>query len=99
MSTQQKEESHHRARTGKKAVKPRLVLADDHALVLEAFTSLLEREFEIVQVFTDGLSLLKEASALKPDVVILDLGMPLLNGMSAGKELKRLLPLTKIVVL
>jgi DNA-binding NarL/FixJ family response regulator len=79
--------------------KARLLLADDHTLVVEAFTNLLERDFEIVAVVTDGISLLKKAPALKPDVVILDLGMPRLNGMSAGKELKRLLPLTKIIVL
>jgi DNA-binding NarL/FixJ family response regulator len=79
--------------------KPRLLLADDHTLVVEAFTRLLEDEFEIVGVVTDGIRLLKEAPALKPDVVVLDLGMPLLNGMDAGRELKRLLPSTKIVVL
>jgi len=79
--------------------KARLLLADDHTLVVEAFTNLLERDFEIVAVVTDGISLLKKAPALKPDVVILDLGMPRLNGLSAGKELKRLLPLTKIIVL
>jgi DNA-binding NarL/FixJ family response regulator len=79
--------------------KPRLLLADDHTLILEAFTRLLEDEFEIAGVVTDGISLLKEAPALKPDVVVLDLGMPRLNGMDAGKELKRLLPSTKIVVL
>jgi DNA-binding NarL/FixJ family response regulator len=79
--------------------KARLLLADDHTLVVEAFMRLLEDEFEIVKVVTDGISLLQEAPALKPDVVVLDLGMPRLNGMDAGKELKRLLPATKIVVL
>jgi len=80
-------------------VKPRLLLADDHTLVLEAFTKLLEADFEIVGTVTDGLALLKKAPELKPDIVILDLGMPRLNGMDAGKEIKRLLPLTKIIVL
>jgi DNA-binding NarL/FixJ family response regulator len=79
--------------------KPRLLLADDHTLVVEAFTRLLEDEFEIVKSVSDGISLLREAPALKPDVVILDLGMPLLNGMDAGRELKRILPSTKIVIL
>jgi DNA-binding NarL/FixJ family response regulator len=79
--------------------KPRLLLADDHTLVVEAFTRLLEDEFEIIGVVMDGISLLKQAPALKPDVVILDLGMPLLNGMHAGRELKKILPSTKIVVL
>ena len=79
--------------------KPRLLLADDHNLVVEAFTKLLEPDFEIVGIAADGRSLLKKAPELKPDVVILDLGMPLLNGMDAGRELKKLLPQTKIVVL
>lgn len=79
--------------------KPRLLLADDHTLVLEAFTKLLEPDFEIVGTVADGLELLKIAPELKPDVVVLDLNMPKLNGMDAGKQLKRALPLTKIIVL
>jgi DNA-binding NarL/FixJ family response regulator len=79
--------------------KPRLLLADDHTLVLEAFTKLLEAEFEIVGTVTDGLALLKKAPELKPDVVILDINMPRLNGMDAGSQLKKILPLTKIIVL
>jgi DNA-binding NarL/FixJ family response regulator len=79
--------------------KSRLLLADDHNLVAEAFARLLENEFEVVKIVGDGISLLKEARELKPDVVILDLGMPRLNGMDAGRELKRLLPSTKIIVL
>jgi len=80
-------------------VRPRLLLADDHTLVVEAFTKLLETEFEIAGTVTDGLSLLKEAPKLRPDVIILDLNMPQLNGMDAGRELKRLMPFTKIIVL
>jgi len=79
--------------------KPRLLLADDHTLIVEAFTKLLEAEFEIVGTVADGLALLKVAPELKPDVVILDLNMPKLNGMDAGKQLKKVLPLTKIIVL
>jgi len=79
--------------------KPRLLIADDHTLIVEAFTKLLEADFEIVGTVADGLALLKTAPELKPDVVILDLNMPKLNGMDAGKQLKRLLPLTKIIVL
>jgi DNA-binding NarL/FixJ family response regulator len=80
-------------------VRPRLLLADDHTLVVEAFTKLLEPEFEVAGTVTDGLALLKEAPRLRPDVVILDLNMPQLNCMDAGKQLKRMLPLTKIIVL
>ncbi|HEY1801549.1 MAG TPA: response regulator transcription factor [Terriglobales bacterium] len=79
--------------------KPRVLLADDHTLVLEAFKRLLEPEFEIVGTATDGRMLLLLAPQLKPDVTVIDLGMPLLNGMDAGRELKKLLPKTKVIVL
>jgi DNA-binding NarL/FixJ family response regulator len=79
--------------------KPRVLIADDHTLVVEAFKRLLEPEVEIVGTVADGRTLLEVAPQLKPDVIILDLGMPLLNGMDAGQELKRRLPRTKVVVL
>jgi DNA-binding NarL/FixJ family response regulator len=79
--------------------KPRVLLADDHILVSEAFKKLLEPEFEVVGTVADGRSLLQIAQEVKPDVAILDLGLPLLNGMDAGKRLKTLLPKTKIIVL
>ncbi len=79
--------------------KPRLMLADDHTMVAEAFVRLLSDHYDVVRVVSDGLTLLKEAPELRPHVVILDLGMPLLNGMAAGKQLKKLLPSTKIIVL
>ena len=80
-------------------MRPRIILADDHTLVAEGFRKLLDPEFEVAAVVSDGRSLVKAAVEIKPDVVVLDLGLPLLNGMKAGQELKRLLPLTKIVVL
>ena len=79
--------------------KPRLMLADDHTMVAEAFVRLLAEDYDVVRVVSDGLTLLKEAPQLRPHVVILDLGMPLLNGIEAGKQLKKLLPTTKIIVL
>lgn len=79
--------------------KPRLMLADDHTMVVEAFVKLLADSYDIVGVVSDGMTLLKQAPELKPHVVILDLGMPLLNGFEAGKQLKKLLPSTKIIVL
>lgn len=79
--------------------KPRVLLADDHILVVEAFKKLLESEFEIVGIAPDGRTLLSLAPRVKPDVVVLDLGMPLLNGMDAGEQLKKMLPQTKIIVL
>jgi DNA-binding NarL/FixJ family response regulator len=77
----------------------RVLIADDHTLVAEAFKSLIEPEYEVIRIVTDGRSLLSTAVELKPDVVLLDLNMPLLNGLDAGQELKKLLPRTKIIIL
>lgn len=79
--------------------RPRILLADDHTLVVEGFRKLLESQFEIVGTVSDGRTLLTVAQQLKPDVIILDIGMPLLSGMDAGRELKRLVPRTKLIVL
>src|SRR5271170_3099930 len=78
--------------------KPRIFLADDHAMLLDAFRRLLEQEFDIVGTASDGLELLESASKLRPDLVVVDLGLPLLSGVDAGRELKKLLPQTKILV-
>lgn len=68
--------------------RPRILLADDHVLLLEAFRALLEPEFEVVGTVTDGRALLAEFSRLNPDVVLIDISMPLLNGLDAGRQLK-----------
>ena len=62
-------------------LKKRILLADDHALILAGVAGLLQPEFEVVGTVNDGRSLVREARRLKPDVVILDIGMPLLNGI------------------
>ena len=79
--------------------RPRILLADDHTLVVEGFRKLLETQFEIIGVVPDGRALLTAALQQKPDVIILDIGMPLLNGIDAGRELKKLVPRTRLVVL
>jgi DNA-binding NarL/FixJ family response regulator len=79
--------------------KPRVLLADDHVLVAEAIKKLLEPECEVVGIAVDGRALLREAPSLNPDVVLLDLNMPLLNGFDAGEQLKQSLPKVKIIVL
>jgi DNA-binding NarL/FixJ family response regulator len=68
--------------------RPRILLADDHTLLLDAFRALLEPEFDVVGTATDGRMLLTEFTRLKPDVVIIDVGMPLLNGLDAGRQIK-----------
>jgi len=79
--------------------KPRVLLADDHTLVAEAFKRLLEPECEVVATVGDGRALLRVASQLKPDLLLVDLNMPLLNGLDASEQLKQVLPNIKIIVL
>jgi len=78
---------------------PRIMLADDHTILLEAFRKLLEPLFEIVGMVSDGRALLDAAPNLKPDVIVVDVGMPLLNGLEAGLRLKEMMPSTKIIFL
>ncbi len=78
---------------------PRVLLADDHAILLEAFASLLEPVCDVVGTVCDGRALLEAVPRLKPDVVVLDISMPLLNGMVAGQQLKKLAPETKLIYL
>jgi DNA-binding NarL/FixJ family response regulator len=77
----------------------RVLIADDHRLVADACRGLLEPEFEVVDVVTDGRALLKAASTLEPDVIILDIGMPQLNGLDAGEQIKHKMPSVKLVFL
>lgn len=79
--------------------RPTILLVDDHILVLDAFKKLLEPEFEIVGTVSDSQSALSVATDLKPDIIVLDLGMPNMNGLEAGPELKKRLPRTKLIVL
>jgi len=77
--------------------KPTVLIADDHTLVVEAFQKLLEPQYQIVATVADGRSLLELAPKLRPNVIVVDIGMPLLNGLAAGQKLKQLLPGTKLV--
>jgi DNA-binding NarL/FixJ family response regulator len=78
---------------------PRVLLADDHPLVLAGLRSLLEAECEVVGVVSDGRALVEAASQLKPEVIVLDIGLPLLNGIDAAREIKKEQPETKILFL
>ena len=77
----------------------RILIADDHRLLAEACKSLLEPEFQIVGIVTDGRSLLKAAAAMKPDVIILDIAMPHLNGLDAGDQINHDMPRTALIYL
>jgi DNA-binding NarL/FixJ family response regulator len=79
--------------------RPRVILADDHPLVMDALKNLLEPEFEIVGTFSDGHALVEGAMQLNPNVVVLDISMPTMNGLNAGQRLKRLMPSVKLVYL
>ena len=77
----------------------RILLADDHSMVTAGFQKLLEPEYEVVGIVEDGRAMLKAAAELKPDLAILDICMPLLNGLDAGRKLKALMPEIKLLYL
>ena len=77
----------------------RILLADDHLLLGDACKGMLEPEFEVVGIVADGRALMGAAFTLKPDVIILDISMPLLNGLEAGERIKREMPTIKLVFL
>jgi DNA-binding NarL/FixJ family response regulator len=78
---------------------PRIMLADDHTILVEAFRKLLEPHYEVVGTVADGRALLEMAPQLKPDVIVVDIGMPLMNGLEAGLRLKELMPAVKLIFL
>jgi DNA-binding NarL/FixJ family response regulator len=78
---------------------PRLMLADDHKIVVEAFRKLLEPQYNIVGAVSDGRALLEIAPELNPDLIVVDIGMPLMNGLEAGLRLKKQMPRVKLIFL
>ena len=77
----------------------RVILADDHKLILDALKNLIEPEFQVVGTFGDGHALVEAAPELKPQVIVLDVGMPTMNGISAGQRLKQSMPNVKLIYL
>lgn len=80
-------------------LRTRLVLVDDHRILLDAIKALVEPEFNVVGTYDNCHSMLDEVIELRPDVVVLDVNMPVMNGLSAGEHLKKLLPKTKLIYL
>ncbi|MBS0152351.1 MAG: response regulator transcription factor [Nitrospira sp.] len=80
-------------------MKPRVLLADDHLLVAEGIQKLLESEADIVGVFSDGRALIKALPEMHPDLIIVDISLPLLNGLDAARQVKQFDPKVKILVL
>ena len=78
---------------------PRIIIADDHKMVAELFREVLSPEFDVVAMVADGQELVTTAARLKPDVVLADIAMPVLNGLDAGQQIKEVVsPTTKIII-
>jgi DNA-binding NarL/FixJ family response regulator len=77
----------------------RILIADDHNLVAELCKTLLEPEFDVLATVSDGHALLRAAVELKPDVIVLDIAIPFLNGLDAGRQVKEALHAVKLVYL
>lgn len=79
--------------------RPRVILADDHRLLRESFTRLLESECDVVGAVGDGRAVLDEVIRLAPDIVLLDVAMPLLNGLDTARHLSRIAPDVRVIFL
>ncbi len=77
--------------------RPRILLADDHALILDGFCNLLKSKYAVVGTAEDGTELVEAAIRLKPELIILDITMPLLNGIDAAREIRKHLPQVKLL--
>jgi DNA-binding NarL/FixJ family response regulator len=79
--------------------RPKLMIADDHTILVEAFRKLLDPYYDVIATVSDGRSLLEIAPQVNPEVIVVDIGMPLMNGLEAGFRLKQQLPEIKLVFL
>ncbi|OFW00022.1 MAG: hypothetical protein A3H28_13425 [Acidobacteria bacterium RIFCSPLOWO2_02_FULL_61_28] len=79
--------------------RPTILLADDESAVLDRVRRLLESQFQVVETVSDGQALLAAADRLKPDVILADISMPVLNGFEAARRLKAAAPSTRIIFL
>jgi DNA-binding NarL/FixJ family response regulator len=79
--------------------KTRILMADDHTILVEAIKGMLEPEFEVAGVFPDGRALIDAVCSLNPDLVVMDISMPRLNGLDAGRRLKQMRPAVKLIYL
>lgn len=80
-------------------LRPQVLIADDHAIFAEALRLLLEKSYRVVGTVSDGRALLSAAARLNPDVIVVDIGMPLLNGWEAARRIREHLPKVKLVFL
>ena len=79
--------------------RPRVLLADDHEILVDGLKSVLEPHYEVVGAVLDGRALLEAAAKLQPDIIVLDIAMPELNGLDAARQLKHTMPRVKLIFL
>lgn len=79
--------------------RPRVLMADDHSIVLAGLRRLVEEQCEVVGTVEDGRALVEAAQKLRPDLILLDISMPLLNGLDAARQLVKLVPECKLIFL
>lgn len=79
--------------------KPRVLMADDHSIMLAGLRKLLEAEYEVIGMVEDGRALVEAAQQEQPDVIVLDISMPLLNGLDAAQQIAKLAPESKLIFL
>ena len=79
--------------------KPRVLMADDHSLILAGLRKLVEGECDVVGTVEDGRALVEAAQKLRPDLILMDISMPLLNGLEAARQLAKLVPESKLIML
>jgi DNA-binding NarL/FixJ family response regulator len=79
--------------------RPQILIADDHSIFAEALRVLLEKRYAVVGIVADGRALVSEATRIKPDIAVVDVGMPLLNGLDAARRVREQVPSIKLVFL
>src|SRR3954469_25877804 len=79
--------------------RPRIIIADDHTLVAEACKGVLDAEYDVIEIVRNGRALLQTVAQLRPNIVVIDINMPLLNGLDAGQQIKKNYPQIKLVYL
>ncbi|MEP6935473.1 MAG: response regulator transcription factor, partial [Nitrospirota bacterium] len=80
-------------------MKPKVIVADDHRLVAEGIVKILEKEYSVVATATDGRSFIEASEKFHPDLALVDISLPQLNGLDACRHVKKSCPEVKIIIL